>query len=64
MIYERSSTLPLTFVGSRIRIYSGNKFHTRYVNRWMIGHKYGEFSWTRKLALYKAKQLKKKKKTK
>ena len=28
----------------------------------MVGHKYGEFSWTRKLALYKAKQLKKKKK--
>ena len=30
----------------------------------MVGYKYGEFSWTRKLALYKAKQLKKKKKEK
>ena len=30
----------------------------------MVGYKFGEFSWTRKLALYKAKQLKKKKKKK
>ena len=28
----------------------------------MVGYKFGEFSWTRKPALYKAKQLKKKKK--
>ena len=28
----------------------------------MIGFKFGEFTWNRKLALYKAKQLKKKKK--
>lgn len=62
VLHDRSSTLPSVFVGCKIRIYSGNKFHTRYVNRWMVGHKYGEFSWTRKLALYKAKQLKKKKK--
>jgi len=26
----------------------------------MIGYKFGEFTWNRKLALYKAKQLKKK----
>jgi len=28
----------------------------------MIGFKFGEFTWNRKIALYKAKQLKKKKK--
>ena len=62
IIYDRHSTVPSIFVGSTIKIYSGTKFHTRFVNRWMVGYKFGEFSWTRKLALYKAKQLKKKKK--
>lgn len=61
-LYDRRSTVPVTFVNTRINVYSGNKFHMRNVNRWMVGYKYGEFSWTRKLALYKAKQLKKKKK--
>ena len=62
IIYDRSSTVPAMFEGSKVKIYSGMKFHTRIVNRWMVGYKFGEFSWTRKLALYKAKQLKKKKK--
>ena len=62
IIYDRHSTVPRLFVGSVVKIYSGKGFHTRIVNRWMVGFKFGEFSWTRKLALYKAKQLKKKKK--
>lgn len=61
VIYDRHSTVPSLFVGSKVRIYSGTKFHTRVVTKWMVGYKFGEFSWTRKLALYKAKQLKKKK---
>lgn len=63
-IYDRGSTIPKIFVGHKIRIYSGNKFFARVINRWMVGYKYGEFCWTRKPALYKAKQLKKKKKKK
>ena len=62
IIYDRNSAVPSTFVGSKVRIYAGKRFHTRIINRWMVGYKFGEFSWTRKLALYKAKQLKKKKK--
>ena len=61
-IYDRHSVISAAFVGSKVHIYSGCRFHIRYVNRWMIGFKFGEFSWTRKLALYKAKQLRKKKK--
>ena len=64
VIYDRGSIVPQTFVGSEVRIRSGSRLHTRFLNRWMVGFKYGEFSWTRKLALYKAKQLKKKKKKK
>jgi len=62
VIYDRHSTIPSMFIGSKVQIYSGSKFHSRVINRWMVGYKFGEFSWTRKLALYKAKQLKKKKK--
>ena len=62
VIYDRNSAVPSSFVGSKVKIYSGRKFHSRVINRWMVGYKFGEFSWTRKLALYKAKQLKKKKK--
>lgn len=62
VIYDRHSTIPNLFVGSKLKIYAGARFHTRIINRWMVGYKFGEFSWTRKLALYKAKQLKKKKK--
>ena len=62
VIYDRNSTIPKTFIGSKVHVYSGCRFHIRYVTRWMIGFKFGEFSWTRKLALYKAKQLRKKKK--
>lgn len=61
-VYDRGSTIPLSFVGAKIKIYAGMRFHLRVINRWMVGYKFGEFSWTRKLALYKAKQLKKKKK--
>lgn len=62
IIFDRHSTIPSMFIGSRVRIYAGYRFHSRIINRWMVGYKFGEFSWTRKLALYKAKQLKKKKK--
>lgn len=61
-IFDRNSTIPRALTGCKVRIYSGKSFHMRIINRWMVGYKYGEFSWTRKLALYKAKQLKKKKK--
>ena len=61
-IHDRSSTVTAAFLGSKVRIYNGKRYHMRLVTRWMLGYKFGEFSWTRKLALYKAKQLKKKKK--
>ncbi len=61
-IYNRGSVLPLAYSKSEILIYSGKRWHRKFVNKWMIGHKAGEFTWNRKYALYKAKQLKKKKK--
>jgi ribosomal protein S19 len=61
-LYDRSSTISPIFNGMKVNIYTGNRFISKYVNRWMVGFKYGEFTWNRKMALYKAKQLKKKKK--
>lgn len=62
LIYTRSSVVPYIFCNSYIDIYSGKRWHNKVVNKWMVGFKFGEFTWNRKLALYKAKQLKKKKK--
>lgn len=61
IVYDRSSTIPLTFINNRVKIYSGVKLKTNFITRWMVGFKFGEFTWNRKIALYKAKQLKKKK---
>lgn len=61
-IFSRSSVVPKSLSSSTVKIYSGKSWHKRNINRWMVGFKFGEFTWNRKLALYKAKQLKKKKK--
>lgn len=60
-IFDRSSTIPKIFNRTNVKIYNGKKWINRYVNRWRIGFKFGEFTWNKKIALYKAKQLKKKK---
>lgn len=62
VVFDRSSTIPITFVNSAVHVYSGSKLKPRKVTRWMVGFKFGEFTWNRRLALYKAKQLRKKKK--
>lgn len=61
LIYHRSSIIPKIFSSYEIFVYTGKRWTKRNVNRWMIGFKFGEFTWNKKSALYKAKQLKKKK---
>lgn len=60
-IYDRGTTISPIYENILVNIHSGFKFKKKLVNRWMMGYKFGEFVWNRKLALYKAKQLKKKK---
>jgi ribosomal protein S19 len=60
-IYNRSTVIPTVFSGHEILVHSGKRWHTRWVNDWMVGCKAGEFTWNRKYALYKAKQMRKKK---
>ena len=59
-IWNRSSKIPITFLKFEILIHTGRKLKTKIVNKWMVGYKVGEFTWNRKPALYKAKQLRKK----
>lgn len=61
-IYDRQTTVSSVYDNMLVSIHSGQKFRKKLVNRWIFGYKFGEFVWNRKLALYKAKQLKKKKK--
>jgi len=61
-IYNRSSVIPKSFTNMNVRIYSGKRWHTRFLSKWSVGFKMGELTWNRKRARYKAKQLKKKKK--
>lgn len=63
-IKNRSSTVPVTLFKRDTIIYTGKKWVSRRVNQWMIGFKFGEFTWNRKYALYKAKQKRKKNKKK
>ena len=62
LFYNRSSVIPNIYINSKILIYMGKKFNSRFINKWMVGFKIGEFTWNRKVALYKAKQMRKKKK--
>lgn len=61
-IYTRSSIIPEGLLYCEAKIYNGRKWSSHVINRWMVGFKFGELTWNRKLAIYKAKQLKKKKK--
>lgn len=60
-IYSRSSVIPAVFIGTHLYIHTGKKWTERHTTRWRIGFKFGEFTWNRRIAVYKAKQLRKKK---
>jgi len=62
LFYTRSSIIPKIYINSTVLIYSGKRWHKRLISRWMVGFKVGEFTWNRRIALYKAKQLRKKNK--
>lgn len=62
MIFSRSSIIPVFFIGYNVFIYNGKKWKTHFILKWSQGYKFGELTWNKKIAFYKAKQLKKKKK--
>lgn len=48
--YSRNSSILPEMVGFTIGVYNGKKFLPVYVTEYMIGHKLGEFSFTRRLS--------------
>ena len=46
-IWSRRSTILPQFVGLTFGVYNGHKFLPLYVTERMVGHKLGEFSFTR-----------------
>lgn len=45
--WSRACTIPPDFVGHTFAVHNGRKFLPIYVNEHMVGHKLGEFAFTR-----------------
>lgn len=59
VLLSRSSTIPLSLLGKTWFIHSGLKFNKIKITKFMIGFKFGEFSFTRKSFFFPKKELKK-----
>ncbi len=60
---NRSSLILPHFVGLPFEIYNGQKYVSFVVRKEMVGHKFGEFSYTKKRVVHKVKVAKGKGKT-
>lgn len=56
---SRSSVIPYFLKKKIIRIHKGKNWKALRINRWNVGYKFGEFSWTRKYVKYRSKTMKK-----
>ena len=54
-INSRRSTILKPFVGKEVWIYNGQVYIKRKITETMVGHKFGEFAYTRKRYIYKKK---------
>ena len=64
-IHSRNSTIIKEFVGLHFKVYNGIRYFNVFVTEQLVGHKFGEFSYTRRLSQNiheKSKNKKKKKK--
>lgn len=48
VIFNKSVNIPKNFLGFKFNVYKGFFFRNFYVNRYVLGYKFGEFSFTRK----------------
>lgn len=55
---SRDSFIIPVFLGYKFKVHNGNSFIEVTVTKEMIGHKFGEFSSTRKLFVFKKKKKK------
>lgn len=61
-IWSRASTILPIFVGKKVQIYNGKRFVPKIISENMIGHKFGEFSFSRQNYSFKKTKIKKKRK--
>lgn len=60
-IWNRRSVILPSFIGNKYQIHTGNKWINLTINEDKIGHFFGEFAFTKKIAQYKRKTKTKKK---
>lgn len=58
---SRTSVILQSFIGLVIQVYTGRKYINVYINEKMIGHKLGEFAFTRRIGRIHQKKEKKSK---
>ena len=59
--FTKSTVIPPMFIGYEALIHSGLGWKRKRINRWMVGFTFGEFVFTKKMAIFKSKQIRKKK---
>ena len=55
VIFDKSINIPKIFLGYKFNVYKGCFFRTIAVNKYILGYKLGEFSFTRKPFKYTIK---------
>ena len=48
VFFDRSSTIPSCFYNHSIRIHKGRRYRRLLVHKYVVGYKFGEFSFSRK----------------
>ena len=56
IIISRNSNITPNFVGLSFNVYNGKTYNEILVTKDMVGHKFGEFSFTRAEFVYKKKK--------
>lgn len=59
-VYSNKTTIPTFFLNKETYVYNGKFWNKKYFSKFHVGFKFGEFKWSRKIAMYKVKQKKKK----
>ena len=54
--WSRRSTISPEFVGHTIAVHNGNKFIPVYITENMVGHKLGEFAFTRTFRSHRSRE--------
>jgi len=61
-IWQRSSSIPVSFINKKFRVHNGVWLLSLNIKTAMIGHKFGEFAFTKKMgkSIHLKKNVKKK----